>query len=343
MRKLFTALLFLLSFNVYAFSAWIDETTIPAPFLGQTGVVTQTNVSPINNGGIGKARLNFKVHKYAYEDPIVFPGQARAGHLHMFFGNSCINGASTVTDLMACQTSTMVGGTANKSGYWMPAIVDSRTGAIQKPYQTLLYYVSRDVNGAPTMSGFPMGLKMIAGDSKAMSAPATGAFSFFCGSSNPTRKGTYRLDADGNISTTVPQREIPNCFGGSTENLNLNFSFPSCWNGVDLDSANHKDHMAYPVQATGKCPTTHPVVLPVIEMVFDWHIAADFDTKYWRLSSDMYDCNLPGGYSMHADYFAAWEPKYMDMLLNNVLRPTKESGVGWIGVDPDTGIDLRFK
>ena len=38
-------------------------------------------------------------------------------------------------------------------------------------------------------------------------------------------------------------------------------SVPQCWDGVNLDSPDHKSHMAYPV---GGCPSTHPVPFPEI-------------------------------------------------------------------------------
>jgi hypothetical protein len=45
-----------------------------------------------------------------------------------------------------------------------------------------------------------------------------------------------------------------------------NHRFPTCWDGVNLDSPNHQDHVAYPETGTfesgGKCPKTHPVRIP---------------------------------------------------------------------------------
>lgn len=41
-----------------------------------------------------------------------------------------------------------------------------------------------------------------------------------------------------------------------------------CWDGKNLDSANHIDHVAYPTQgpsnflSTGDCPASHPVKIP---------------------------------------------------------------------------------
>lgn len=41
---------------------------------------------------------------------------------------------------------------------------------------------------------------------------------------------------------------------------NLVLTFPNCWDGAHLDSANHKSHMLYG-QALN-CPMTHPVLVP---------------------------------------------------------------------------------
>ena len=39
--------------------------------------------------------------------------------------------------------------------------------------------------------------------------------------------------------------------------------FPSCWDGKNLDSPDHKSHMSYPNGAfnDGTCPPSHPVHL----------------------------------------------------------------------------------
>ena len=66
-------------------------------------------------------------------------------------------------------------------------------------------------------------------------------------------------------------------------------TFPTCWDGVNLDSPDHQSHVAYaaipyepyadpiitrpytPAQERGKCPDTHPVHLPQLmyEVIFD--------------------------------------------------------------------------
>lgn len=44
---------------------------------------------------------------------------------------------------------------------------------------------------------------------------------------------------------------------------------PSCWDGKNLDSPNHQDHVAYPTSGPanflslgGSCPSTHPIRIP---------------------------------------------------------------------------------
>ena len=55
----------------------------------------------------------------------------------------------------------------------------------------------------------------------------------------------------------------------------MDIFFPSCWNGTDLDSYDHKSHLAYPVNNGGPngtvCPASHPV--PIIRVSFHYAYA----------------------------------------------------------------------
>jgi hypothetical protein len=53
-----------------------------------------------------------------------------------------------------------------------------------------------------------------------------------------------------------------------------------CWDGVNLDSANHKSHVAYPGY-NGKCPTTHPVKIPQLFFEIVWDTRAFNDKSQW--------------------------------------------------------------
>lgn len=54
--------------------------------------------------------------------------------------------------------------------------------------------------------------------------------------------------------------------------------FYSCWDGVNVDSADHKSHVAYPTGAS--CPTSHPVQVPQIFIETIWNTGI-FDKSLW--------------------------------------------------------------
>ncbi len=66
--------------------------------------------------------------------------------------------------------------------------------------------------------------------------------------------------------------EFPNkpCPGG----IRATVIFPSCWDGENLDSPDHKSHVAYApgsALAGDRCPATHPVRIPQVmyEIMYD--------------------------------------------------------------------------
>ena len=64
----------------------------------------------------------------AFDDPIVYPGQVGKSHLHVFFGNTGANANSTAASIAGSGNSTCDGGTVNRSAYWVPALIDTRSG-----------------------------------------------------------------------------------------------------------------------------------------------------------------------------------------------------------------------
>ena len=58
----------------------------------------------------------------------------------------------------------------------------------------------------------------------------------------------------------------------------MSIMFPQCWDGVNLDSPNHKSHMAYGAGWPDKgCPSTHPVPLAQITQNFRYRHQDDLD------------------------------------------------------------------
>lgn len=72
----------------------------------------------------------------------------------------------------------------------------------------------------------------------------------------------YGRDPEGTLYRHyMPDKEYldANCANG----LRLEIMFPSCWDGENVMSANHKDHVAYPdLVMNGNCPDSHPIRLP---------------------------------------------------------------------------------
>src|SRR5207237_9677835 len=105
----------------------------------------------------------------------------------------------------------------------------------------------------------PTGLRMIPGDPNA-SAPNPAVFSM-----------RWKCIGGPNNQNDLYQPSIGNCDVGAQ--LYQEVFFPQCWDGVNLDSPDHKSHMSYTVNvrntdgSTGshpECPKTHPVPLPQI-------------------------------------------------------------------------------
>ena len=82
--------------------------------------------------------------------------------------------------------------------------------------------------------------------------------------------------------------------------------FPSCWDGVNLDTDDHQSHMAYPNQGdSGVCPDSHPNPMVSIFYEFTW------DTNVF--ANDWYDGEQPfvlsmgdqSGYGFHGDFVSS--------------------------------------
>ena len=95
----------------------------------------------------------------SYDDPIVYPGQPGASHLHMYFGNTGANAHSTYQSLRSSGSSTCQGGPLNRTGYWVPAMHNA-AGRVVVPEYFELYYKG---NGSQDMirgiQTYPNGLR----------------------------------------------------------------------------------------------------------------------------------------------------------------------------------------
>ena len=290
---------------------------IPLGEPGATGpkLAAGTPVADLpGDGSFGAFRTTCSLAKFAFDDPIVYPGQSGASHLHIIFGNTAVTASTTPETLKATGNSTCRGGTLNRTAYWMPAVYDTRTGAAVVPEEGVFYYKTGYSIDPKTVKPFPAGLRMIAGNKN-----ATGPQDY------------VDWDCRDHSNSTGP---IPSaCPVGDA--IRLTILFPQCWDGVNLDSPDHKSHMAYPNYANppfhSTCPPSHPVTLPEITEHFDFPITSPGASAFWRLSSDMYSTSIPGGYSAHADWMNGWDPATMQGIVTNCLNKGLDCGVGNLG------------
>lgn len=282
---------------------YVDESAIPTGSPGSgLAQVRPTSEQPATSGdGIGSFRTSCKFSHMNFDDPIVFPGRERASHLHAFFGNTETDAYSTQSSLSTSGNSTCRGGIVNRTAYWVPAVLD-KDGKPIAPEESSFYYKSGYNGISPSaVRPLPQGLRMLAGDPKAQARQDRafwGCFENYVGHTG----------------------EIPNICG-TGNHVQMTVLFPQCWNGRDLDSADHRSHMAYTVN--GACPSTHPVPIPEITFNILYRVPAS-GTAGWRLASDMYDPSKPGGYSAHGDWFNAWDPDASDAFVRNCTGQPKD-------------------
>ena len=250
---------------------------------------------------VGAFREPCSYSHMAFDDPIAYPGKPGVSHLHTFMGNDSTSAASTSDSLSGSGGSTCDGGTLNRTGYWMPTMIDTRTGQPIVASGSLLYYKLGYLGvQAGTVQPFPKGLRMIAGSSAGTPT-------------NPSANARFACLAGGTW-----QASIPSCAVGDT--MRSEVTFPQCWDGVNVDSPDHKSHMAY---ATGSgCPADHPVALPEITINFDYIVPEANLGSYWKLSSDNYAGT--GGYSLHADWFGGWDTATNTTFVDDCLNASMD-------------------
>ena len=238
---------------------------------------------------------------HAADDPIVYPGQPGASHMHTFFGNMSTNAASTLTSLKA--TTSTCGrdmGTSDRSAYWVPSLMkrnaDGTTSIVGSEQLGQIYYRRAGGGRGPGVYPFPPGLRMIAGSAKATSDQSSSIVSWSCGRGGPESPHMFR------------------CAGGSSAPMVVSLAFPSCWDGVHLDSADHKSHMAY-AAGNGACPADHPVSLPELNI----------EVEYVNLGGGPeYSLASGGIYSFHGDFFNAWDNRVQNALVTTCLNGARE-------------------
>ena len=268
-----------------------------ASLIGVVGAVaaswSSASTQPsITTGGVPMANFtsNCRFSHSSNDDPIMHPGMPGMSHNHSFFGNVSTNASSTLASLRRAGTSCTRRG--DRAAYWAPTLVDPH-GTLVRPLNASVYYIRATVKPA---HAFPAGLRMIAGDMDA------------------TKPQRYVAWSCGPVSGRAPSRSIPTCPSRADTGLQLTVTFPDCWNGRDLDSSDHKSHMAYTVG--GLCPSSHPVTVPSMSLTI----------RYAVTGGPGYHLASGSPYSGHADFVNSWNERELVRLVRECLNAGRQCG-----------------
>ncbi|CAK7213868.1 hypothetical protein SBRCBS47491_001952 [Sporothrix bragantina] len=277
---------------------------------------------------------------YARIDPLVSPG-AVSGHLHAIMGSGGFSESATYADITASDcTSCLV--TQDKSSYWHPALyfLDTTTNQYELVEQvggTLAYYLLNTGNGNTNITAFPENFRMIAGDN--------GRRSFTAGNvemADPPKSNWAALNQTSQDKlaqralgfncldySATPEASLYRHFFPDKDFLDANcpdgirfeLMFPSCWNGVDVDSANHQSHVAYPdLVMTGDCPDDFPVRLPSLFYETIWNTPA----YTGRTGQFVISNGDVQGFAYHGDFMTGWDPAFLQEAVDTCTNPSGE-------------------
>jgi len=240
-------------------------------------VVAMQLPGPLSAQAVGGGFFNLRceLSHRANDDPIVFPQQAGASHLHDFFANRTTDADSTRKSMKAARTNCTL--SLDTSGYWAPTLLDQDGRPV--PIKAVQVYY-RSASGM-TVRPFPGNLKIIAGGDT-LDPPA------------PSRS---QLSLSWACEDTPPYTPSPPDCSGTGRVVTAHIHFPDCWDQENKDSSDHRSHMTF---GTPECPRGY-VAVPRLRL----HIRYDVtNAEGFTLSSDTSD--MVGGQSLHADFWNTW-------------------------------------
>ncbi|MFF4470090.1 DUF1996 domain-containing protein [Streptomyces sp. NPDC001599] len=193
---------------------------------------------------------------------IAAPGVGNgAHHFHDYVGNQANDAFASDEDLAAGDTSCADQG--DKSSYYWPVLrlqngtaeqdaqspgggIEGNAGEIVTPAEVTLTF---EGNERGEVTEMPRLLRIITGDAKA----------FVNGNTNANASWSCTGFEDRQLKDKYPL-----CPSGS--DVVRTFTFQSCWDGRNIDSANHRTHMAF-AAADGSCPEGFRAVPRLVQRV----------------------------------------------------------------------------
>jgi hypothetical protein len=133
---------------------------------------------------------------------------------------------------------------------------------------------------------FPKGLRMFAGDT--LKRTETNDFA-----GQAVRHRCVGTDGE---YTSLPNKVCP-------QGVRSEVVFPACWDGVNLDSPDHKSHLSYPKDGNydgGRCPDTHPKHF--LTLFYEVTYRTDLFDWYNSTQPFVFSNGDPTGFGFHGDF-----------------------------------------
>ncbi|KAJ6789453.1 hypothetical protein PWT90_00254 [Aphanocladium album] len=251
-------------------------------------------------------------------DPIISPGQL-SSHVHAIVGGTDYHMSMSNEDARRAQKTTC-DKALDKSNYWQPQLYHQHhDGSFEliKLLGIAAYYIDRTCDYRPGRRNCdgthgaiapPKGLRMISGDTTRRTF----------NSSDKTNRAINHLCTDpGQDYDELPQKLC--------NEMRAQVFFPSCWDGKNLDSPDHKSHMSFPGEFgdynSGVCPESHPVAIVSVFNEFFYNTRQVQGKAFRRW---VYANGDTTGFGLHGDFVQGWEDQ--DRLENAMRTCTGPKG-----------------